>query len=180
MRRVIVQMSVSLDGFVARADHDLSWIFPSLRDDTMRWSTDFLRTVDTHLIGRVNYLEQAAHWPSSTEDIAPLINDAAKIVFSRTLDTVDWKNARLATAEPAQEIAALKKLPGRHIFVPGGAGFVRSLVAQRLVDEFRLLVHPIALGDGLPLFAQDLPLRLVSAQPMRTGVVAVTYEPLRG
>jgi dihydrofolate reductase len=173
----MLMMSVSLDGFVARPDHDLSWIFPQFDDATLRWIISAVSRTDTQLLGRVNYLEQAAHWPASTEEIAPLINGADKIVFSRTLERVEWKNSRLATAEPAEEIARLKRLPGKDIFVPGGATFARSLIHQRLVDLYRLIVHPVALGDGLPLFTERVDLRLVDSTAFPSGAVALTYEP---
>src|SRR5690349_19434979 len=172
-------MSVSLDGFVADPDHDLSWIFDHLGEDTTRWMMDFLRETDTQLIGRVNYLEQAAHWPSSTEEIAALLNEAEKIVFSRTLRTVRWRNSRLTQRDPAAEIAELRAKPGKHIFVPGGAGFVRGLTRQGLVDEYRLLLHPYALGAGLALFDTRVPLRLTGRTGFRGGVQALTYVPIR-
>lgn len=177
MRKVIVQMSVSLDGFVATTDHDLEWIFPQFDDATLAWVRETIQETDTQLIGRVNYLEQAAHWPRSTEGLAPLLNAAEKIVFSRTLERLSWRNSRLATGDPATEIARLKRLPGRHVLVPGGAGFVRGLVDAGLVDEYRLIVHPVALGAGLAIFPRRLKLRLIDQVRFATGAVALTLRP---
>jgi dihydrofolate reductase len=171
----MLMMNVSLDGYVARPDHDLSWLFGDLDQQAGERTFQTLAATDTQLIGRVNYQEQAAYWPSSTQKLAPLINSARKIVFSRTLDRVDWSNSRLATADPATEIARLKQQDGRDIFVPGGASFAQSLSRLGLIDEYKLIVHPIALGAGLPLFADEIDLKLVDSRPFPSGAIALSY-----
>jgi len=176
-RKVVLFMSVSVDGFVARPGGDLSWLAGQVDDEVMAWTIDVVRQTDTQLLGRVAYEEQAQYWPTSTDELAPLINDAEKIVFSSTLDQVEWRNARLAKGDPAEEIAQLKDQPGADILVPGGARFAQSLSGLGLIDEYRLRVHPIALGRGLPLFADESALALVSAKTFSSGVVGLTYRP---
>ena len=177
MRKVALGMNVSLDGYVADSNDQVDWMFASVDDELMNFILDSLREVDTMLMGRVNYEEQAAHWPTSTEAIAPVVNGHEKIVFSTTLDTVDWQNTRLATHDPATEIARLKEQPGRTIGVSGGARFAQSLAAQGLIDEYRLYVHPIVLGSGTPLFTDRLPLRLLHTRTFLQGAVHLVYAP---
>jgi len=177
MRKVVLLMSVSLDGFVARPDGDLSWLFPNINDEAMAWTVDSIRQSDTQIMGRVAYEEQVQHWPNSTDALAPLINDATKVVFSSTLEKVEWKNSRLATASLADEVAQLRQQPGSaDIFVPGGARIAQSLSTLGLIDEYRLLVHPVALGAGMPLFADTVELKLLSSTTFATGAVAMTYN----
>jgi dihydrofolate reductase len=178
MRKVVLIMAVSLDGYVGRPDGDVSWIFPNVDSAVLGWVSDAIRRTDTQLLGRVSYQEQAQHWPTATDDLAPLINGAQKIVFSSTLDTVDeWQNSRLAKADPAEEIADLKRSAGKDIFVPGGARFVQSLSRQGLIDEYRIAVHPVVLGAGLPLFTDEVKLTLVSSRAFDTGVLGLVYRP---
>lgn len=178
MRRVIVMISVSLDGFVATEDHDQSWLFPHLDDEARAWIVELLRRVDTTLIGRVNYEEQAAYWPGRPGTVADLVNAMEKVVFSRTLSSVAWHNSRLAERDLADEIAWLRTRPGGDMYVPGGASFIRELTAAGVVDEYRLIVHPVVLGKGLPLFAQPVDLKLVASTTFATGAVALCYEPV--
>ena len=178
MRRVIVLMSVSLDGYAATEDHDHSWLFPHLDDEAEAWIVELLRRVDTTLIGRVNYEEQAAFWPSQTGTIADLVNAMPKVVFSRTLASVSWQNSWLASGDLAEEVARLRAQPGGDMYVPGGAGFIRALSAAGLVDEYRLIVHPVVLGSGLPLFPERVDLKLLSSKTFQTGAVALCYEPV--
>ncbi|MCT2586823.1 dihydrofolate reductase family protein [Actinophytocola gossypii] len=176
MRKVVLMMSVSLDGFVARTNGELDWLFPNMSADVVDWSSETLSEADTHVLGKENYLEQAAHWPTATDDLAPLINRATKVVFSSTLTTADWANSRIATGDLAKEIDALKQEPGGMIFVPGGARFAQSMSRAGLIDEYRLLVHPVALGAGQPLFAEEIALELIGTRSFETGVTALTYR----
>ncbi|GAA0984251.1 dihydrofolate reductase family protein [Acrocarpospora macrocephala] len=179
MRKVVLGMQVSLDGFVAGPNGELDWIWRTFNDELKELIVGGLRDMDTYLLGRVNYHEQAAHWPTSTDEIAPLINDMTKIVFSETLDRVEWANARLATADPATEIAQLKQRSGKNIAVAGGARFVQSLSRLGLIDEYSLIVHPLALGTGLPLFPglpEPISMRLISIKHFDTGAFHVRYR----
>jgi dihydrofolate reductase len=178
MRKVRLGMNVSLDGFVAGPHGELDWIFRTMDPAQMQWVTEFLREVDTILIGHVTYLEQAATWPRQTSELADLLNAHAKIVFSKQLETVEWNNSRLATADAATEIAQLKQRPGKDIYVTGGARLAQSLSRLGLIDEYNLTIRPVVLGSGMPLFkdqAQPLNLKLVNSRAFDTGAITITY-----
>jgi dihydrofolate reductase len=176
MRKVVLMMSVSLDGFVARPDGDLSWLFPHIDAEAGAWTLDAVRPTDTQLMGGVTYQEQEQYWPTATDELAPMINGADKIVFSSTLEKVEWENSRLATGTPAEEIAKVREKEGGDIFVPGGARLVQSLSKEGLIDVYKLRVHPVVLGAGLPLFTSEVDLRLTDSQTFGSGIVALTYE----
>jgi dihydrofolate reductase len=176
MRKVALGMNVTLDGYVAAADGSLDWAFANFSDELMASSMEVLSQLDTILIGRVNYEEQAAAWPNREGPMADIMNNADKVIFSHTLKQVEWQNARLATASPAQEIARLKQQPGQTIGVAGGARLAQSLSKEGLIDEYRLTVHPVALGSGMPLFVAPITLKLLDTKIMSTGVLVLTYQ----
>ena len=180
MRKLIVQSSVSLDGFVAPAkgapDHRSEPEDPALKQRKLDW----LGHTGTHLMGRVTYEEMAAHWPDSGDDYAAPMNDLPKVVFSKTLQDASWNDTSIARGELAEEISALREEPGGDIVAWGGASFVQALSRAGLVDEYRLVINPVALGDGLPLF-KDLPapvsLQLIEATTYATGAALHIYRP---
>jgi dihydrofolate reductase len=134
-------------------------------------------------MGRVTYREMAAHWPTSTEPYAAPMNDIPKIVFSRTLKQADWPETRIARGDLTSEIGALKRETGNDLLAHGGATFARSLVEAGLVDIYRLIVHPVVLGEGRRIFpARDEPrrFRLADIRTFKTGVVAKTLIPIEG
>jgi dihydrofolate reductase len=180
MRKVIVEMSVSVDGFVAPAkgapDHRSAPEDPVLKQRKLDW----LRDTGTHAMGRVTYQEMAAHWPHSSDAYASPMNELPKVVFSKTLQDANWSNSRVARGELAEEIATLRQEPGGDIIAWGGASFVQALSRAGLVDEYRLVVNPVALGAGLPLFkdlSTPIKLQLVEATTYDTGVVLQIYRP---
>ncbi|MFG3255371.1 dihydrofolate reductase family protein [Streptomyces sp. NPDC048172] len=178
MRKLVLKMNVSLDGFVGTDSGSVDWIFPSLSDDAAAWlAGTTLWQAGTHIMGRTAYLGMAAHWPTSTEVFAAPMNEIPKVVFSRTLQEADWAGTRIADGDLATEIARLKEEPGKDILAHGGASFARALSSLRLVDEYRLIVHPVALGTGLPLFADHLDLTLLSSTPFTGGTAAHVYRP---
>lgn len=179
MRKVVLGMNVSLDGYVATLDGNLDWAFANFDDELAASAIDSLSRIDTGLIGRNNYLEQAAAWPNRQGPMADLVTNMEKIIFSKTLDKLEWQNSRLATGTPAEEIARLKQQPGKDIGVAGGASFAQSLSRDCLIDEYRLTVHPVVLGKGLPLFAAPLKLKLVSSKAFASGVLFLVYQLVR-
>jgi len=170
-------MQVSLDGYVATADGSLDWAFANFDAELGASAVEALSQLDTVLLGRHNYEEQAAAWPNREGPLADIMNNMRKVVFSTTLNKVEWVNSRLAAGSPAEEIARLKQQPGKDIGVAGGARFAQSLSKQALIDEYRLTIHPMALGSGMPLFAAPLKLKLVSSKTLGSGVVVLTYQP---
>ena len=118
----------------------------------------------------------AEHWPDSTEPYAPPMNEIPKVVFSKTLESADWADSTIDSGDLADGIARLRAEPGKDILVHGGAGFAQSLSRERLIDEYRLIVHPIALGAGRPLFGGPVDLELVSARSFPKGAAGLLYR----
>jgi dihydrofolate reductase len=104
-------------------------------------------------MGRHAYEEMAGFWPTSDDEYAKPMNDIPEVVLSRTLTTADWPQSTIASGDLADEISTLKREPGKDMIAWGGAAFAQSLSRLRLIDEYRLVLQPVALGDGLPLFA---------------------------
>jgi dihydrofolate reductase len=180
MRKLVLKMSVSVDGFVADRDRDNQWIFPSMSEDGGAWTLVVISKAGAHLMGRSTYLDMAGYWPTSTEVFAAPMNDIPKVVFSRTLEKAEWPETRIASGDLAEEVNRLKEEPGRDLVAHGGSAFVRALTAAQLVDEYQLLVHPVALGEGMPLFGGRVDLELVGVEAFSGGAVAHTYRPKTG
>ena len=180
MRRVVLQMGVTLDGYVAGPGGEGDWGLPPEDPDVRAWKVASLGRVGTHIMGRVTYEQMAAYWPNETGEYAAFMNKLPKVVFSATLPDAGWPGTRIARGDLATEIAALKAEPGGEIMAHGGAAFVQALSRHRLIDEYRLVILPVALGAGLPLF-KDLPaplhLELVEATTYSTGVAIHVYRP---
>ena len=138
------------------------------------------------LMGRVTYEEWMPYWPSSTDEpYASHINNIPKYVVATTLDKIewgDWKPPTLIKDNLASEINRLKQQPGGNIGVGGSPTLVRSLLQENLLDELKLMIHPVIVGNGKRLFTEDVDLRrmkLVDSQVTGSGVVIVTYQPGR-
>lgn len=179
MRKVRLSMNVTLDGYVAGPNGELDWLFPNVTPAQQASVTEFLREMDTILIGHTTYLEQAAFWPTQTGEMATLMNSHAKVVFSSRLGALEWNRSRLAVSDVAQEIARLKREPGRDIYVTGGAQLAQSLSQRGLIDEYNLTIHPLVLGSGMPLFqepSEQIALTLVNTIPFETGAIQLIYQ----
>jgi len=182
MRKLVLSMGVSLDGLVARPGRfgaggwGLPPEDPALKDRKLGWMQD----VGLHVMGRNTYQEMAEFWPVSDDAYAAPMNEIPKVVFSRTLERAEWADSRIARGDLAQEIAELKREPGKDMLAWGGAAFAQSLTRLGLVDEYRLVMQPVALGQGLPLFKDltaPLRLELVDAQTYNTGAALHVYHP---
>lgn len=212
-RKLVLKMSVSVDGFVAGPNGEIDWIFRSSGgDDSTGWVLDTLRGAGVHIMGSRSYHDMAAFWPYSEMAIAPPMNDIPKVIFSRTgikdgpradqtsrafaeararnaerlgiTPTAEvlesWTEPTVASGDLVEEVLRLKEQPGNYILAHGGARFAQSLAAAGLVDEYRLVVHPVVLGRGLPLFSElrsPADLRLVSVTPFASGAMAAVYQP---
>jgi dihydrofolate reductase len=181
MRRLILQTSISIDGYVAALDGSHPWGEGNEEDEAFkRWILDSVWAAGAHLMGRVTYEEMAAFWPTSTSEYARPMNEIPKVVFSKTLQHADWPETRIARGDLGEEIARLKREPGNDLIAYGGATFDQGLSRLGLVDEYRLMIQPAALGAGLPLF-KDLPgplhLELVEATTYPAGVAVHVYRP---
>jgi len=124
----------------------------------------------------------AEHWPTATGDYAAFMNGRPKVVFSKTLPAAGWAGSRIARGDLADEVAALKAESGGEIMAHGGAAFVQALSRLGLIDEYRLVILPVALGNGLPLFkdlAKPLRVDLTQAKSFADGTVIHVYQPIR-
>ena len=179
MRRLILQTSVSIDGYVAALDGSHPWGEGSADEAFKRWILDSVWAAGAHLMGRVTYEEMAAFWPTSTADYAAPMNEIPKVVFSKDLERADWPESRIARGDLAEEIAKLKRESDKDLIAWGGASFAQSLARHGLIDEYRLTTHPVAVADGEPLF-KDLPapvrLKLVDSKTFKSAVLHV-FEP---
>jgi dihydrofolate reductase len=182
MRKIVVSEFMSLDGVVEAPDQ---WHFPYFNDEMGQavWAT--MTASEAMLIGRVTYEGFAAAWPDrdsrdEPDEMVDFMNKTPKLVVSNTLDTVEWENSTLIKGDAIEEITKIKQGPGGVIGVTGSVTLVRSLLAAGLVDELRLLVHPIVVGEGVRLFAAEgpkVPLKLAESQTFKTGVLNLTYVP---
>jgi len=215
MRKLILKMSLSADGFVGGPNGEIDWIFRSMDDETTSWTMETLSQAGVHIMGSRTFHDMASYWPTSEQPFAAPMNEIPKIVFTRkgyiepttdelttnalkdarinseglfnTADTISlhastWTHVTVATGNLATEIAMLKQQEGKDILAHGGAGFAQSLIGAELVDEYRLLIHPVILGKGLPLFsavAAPFDLKLESSTTFKTGAIANVYTPVR-
>ncbi|QGN50082.1 dihydrofolate reductase family protein [Micromonospora sp. WMMD558] len=186
MRKIVVQMSVSLDGFFEGPDGDLSWHL--VDDELHRHFNAELREMSAFLNGRRNYDLMAAFWPTADRDpaspepvreFAGIWRDMPKIVYSRTLEKADWGTEIVRQVDPA-EVRRLKEQPGGDMAL-GGADIAATFARHNLIDEYRLYVHPVIVGAGRPLFPDDgvrRQLRLAGTRTFGNGVVLLCHERL--
>ena len=182
MRPVVLQMGVTLDGFVHGATGYEDWGLPPEEDEVVAWKATSLRQAGTHIMGRITYEDMAAVWPTTTGVYADVMNEIPKVVFSSTLTRAEWPESRIASGDLAQEIDRLKREPGGVILAHGGATFIDALIRGGLIDEYRLVIHPVAIGHGTGLFSalrEPLRLHLVEARTFTSGTTIHVYRPLK-
>jgi dihydrofolate reductase len=213
MRKLILKMSITLDGFVGGSKGEIDWVFKTGSEDARAWTVDKIWQAGAHLMGRKTFNDMAAYWPNSTEVFAAPMNEIPKIVFSRKgfspsqpgkttaalKDAVrtnradgnnmvstlpnsakSWAEPTVITGDLAQGIRELKGQAGKELIAHGGASFARSLIETGLIDEFWFLTHPVALGQGLGLFAnleRPLYLKLIETKSFSAGGMAHIFRP---
>jgi dihydrofolate reductase len=178
LRKLIVSNLMSLDGFFEGPNHEIDWFV--VDKEFLAYASEMLRSVDAILFGRRTYEHMAAHWPSAPKDeIADKMNSLPKIVFSRTLNKADWNNSRLVSENIADEVSTLKKQAGKDVVVLGSAMLASFLLQEGLIDEYRIILDPIILGRGNPLFSgvnRRIRLKLKDARSLASGVVILYYQ----
>jgi dihydrofolate reductase len=180
MRKVLFFMLISLDGYFEGPNRDLTW--HNVDGEFDLFSFEQLETVDTLLFGRVTYEMMARFWPSQeamAQDplVANKMNSLPKIVFSRTLARVDWNNTRLIKDHWVEEISRLKNQAGKDLIIFGSSDLAVTFIQQSLIDEFRILINPLILGGGKPLFKGlqgQYGLKLVQTRVFGSGNVLLT------
>jgi dihydrofolate reductase len=184
MRKLVLKMSMTLDGYVGGPNGEMDWALRAAHPDGKAWVGETLREAGAHVLGRRQYSDFVGYWPTSPDPLAAAMNEIPKIVVSRSADpelpsAPGWEEPRVIGTDLAAEIAALKAEDGGDLLVQGGASAARALVQAGAVDEYRLVVCPVVLGAGLPLFdgAEPFDLELVDAVRFPTGTQALTYRP---
>lgn len=177
MGQLFWQMMVSLDGFFEGPNRELDWHVTD--GDFARYVQEMLESIDAIVLGRVTYELFADYWPTSKDPEAQAMNDLPKIVFSRTLTHVDWNNSRLVKEPVAEEIARLKRDSRKDVALLGSADLASTFMRLGLIDEYRIMVNPVVLGAGRPMFKeveQRTALKLEKAEMLSSGVVSLHYH----
>jgi dihydrofolate reductase len=183
MRKILAFLVVTVDGYYEGPNGEFDW--PVVDEEFNEFGLRQLEEVDTLLFGRVTYEGMASYWPTPAAEqddprVAAKMNTLPKLVVSRTLDRADWANTRIVRDDVAGELIRLKQQPGKDIAIFGSSDLVVSLLGMGLVDELRIMVHPVVLGAGRSLFRtapERMQLQLVEARPFRSGSVLLTYRP---
>jgi dihydrofolate reductase len=177
MGKLIVSNVMSLDGFFEDSNKKLDWFV--LDEDFFAYSRDMLRSAAALVFGRVTYEHMASYWPSAPKDeIAEKMNNLPKIVFSRTLEKAEWNDSRLAEGDAVDEITRLKQQSGNAIIL-GSATLASSLLQLGLIDEYRVILNPILIGSGHPLFKgirDRVRLKLQETKLLSSGGVVLYYQ----
>ena len=192
MRKLIMKMSISVDGFVSGTNGGNEWIFKTGDEESSAWSVGKIREAGLIIMGRKSFEGMAPYWPTATGPFAAPMNEIPKAVFTQKgfkgIDpgpdaspaAASWAEARVFDGDLAEGISELKAGSGKPIVAIGGAGFMRNLIATGLIDEYVLAIHPVALGSGLPIFTGlSIPfyLKLVDSKAFPGGAMAQIYHP---
>lgn len=185
MRRLNVFNLVTLDGYLAGENGDISW--HQVDEEFQELANRASNSGNTLLFGRVTYELMATYWPrpeaiKNDPIVAQGMNAATKIVFSRTLDKADWNNTRLVKGDPAAEVRRLKQEQGSDLTILGSGSIVAQLAQEGLIDEYQILLNPVVIGRGKTMFEgvkDRLALKLTGTRTFRNGNVLLTYEAVR-
>jgi dihydrofolate reductase len=173
---LVLKMSVSLDGYVAPPDGSTDWVAAGRSPDGASWTLETVSNAGVHLMGATTYASWAGFWPSAPGPFAKPMNDIPKVVFSDSLESADWAETTIASGDLAEAITRLKQeQTSGYLLAHGGARFARSLVDTGLIDEYRLVVHPVVLGAGERLFTAPLTLEPISTTAFSGGAVAHVF-----
>jgi len=184
-RKLIVFNMLTLDGYFEGPHQDIDW--HTTDEEFNDFAVAQLRTIGAILFGRVTYTGMASYWPTemamaTDPEVAGLMNSLPKVVFSKTLTTADWTNTTLLTGDLAQEVARLKQQPGQDLIILGSGTLVANMEALGLIDEYRVIINPVVLGAGTPLFRPErapLRLKLLNSRVFKSGNVLLCYQPIR-
>ena len=190
MRKLIVTEYVTADGVMEDpGGGDKSgyggWSRAFFNEEAGKYKFDEIFSVDALLLGRVTYTGFAKAWPNFKDEagFADRMNGLPKYVVSTTLKTAEWNNSHILTGDVVEEVNQLKQAAGQPILVAGSAQLVHTLREHNMVDEYRLMVHPIVVGGGKRLFHDGTgptALKLVDTKAFSTGIIVLTYAPAEG
>ena len=191
MRKLLMKMSMSIDGFVGGPQGENDWVFMSSDESSKDWSVGQTRQAGMIIMGRKSFEKLASYWPTASGPFAAPMNEIPKAVFTKngyagfvpgadpSPAEASWAGARVFNGDLAEGIRELKAGQGKPIVAIGGAGFMRSLIATGLIDEYVLAIHPVVLGAGLPIFTGlsiPLYLKLVEVKTFPGGIAVHHYS----
>lgn len=186
MRKLKLQVQMSVDGFIAGANGEMDWMVWNWDEKLMDYVKSITAPVDTIVLGRVLAQGFIPHWAAAVndseqaDDSARKLNETPKIVFTKSLETHEWSNTQLAKGDLVKEIKALKKQAGGDIIAYGGGNFVSDLIKHNLIDEYHLFINPTAIGNGMTIFKSletSRNFKLVRAKSFKCGIVVLCYKP---
>ena len=189
MGKIITTTWVTLDGYIAGPNGEMDWVAEHYDAAMAVYETEIVSQADTLLLGRVTYQSFAGSWPHVPDSpnasegekaYARMLNAMRKIVFSRSLESVEWNNSTLRKEVVPEEIEQLKQESGRDMLIYGSASIIQTLTNMGLIDEYQVLVHPLIVGGGKPLFhniGHQVKLKLVNTKTHPSGVVVLSYQP---
>jgi dihydrofolate reductase len=181
MRKVIVSNLVTLDGFFEGPKGELDWFI--VEEEFFDYVKEMFKTIDTILYGRKTYKLMEEYWPAAEDNdptITHFMNKLQKIVFSKTLGKAKWNNSKIIKENIAEEIHEMKKLPGKDMVIFGSGEIVSFLTNQGLIDEYRVILNPVILGEGNPMFKNindKIKLNLFKSKKLKSGVMILYYQP---
>ena len=176
MASLVLKMSVSLDGYVDPLDGDTDWAAAGRSEDGAAWTLETVSNASAHLMGAATYAKWATFWPSAPGPFAEPMNEIPKVVFSNSLTSADWPETTIATGDLAEAVTRIKQeRSDGYLLAQGGVRFARSLVETGLIDEYRLVVHPVVLGAGERLFTAPLTIEPISTTAFSRGAVAHVF-----
>lgn len=186
MRKLILRISISIDGFMEASDGKLGFA-KSRSPEGAALVAEKMGQAGAHLLGRKSFSDMASFWPTASGPLAKAMNEIPKIVFSKkgfdptqVTNVQGWADAKVLTGDLTENIRALKKQPGKDLMAHGGIEFAQNLVQAELVDEFCVAVHPVAAGKGFALFEKlnkPLHLKLIETKVFSTGAMLHIYRP---
>ncbi|RED55075.1 dihydrofolate reductase family protein [Cohnella lupini] len=186
MRKLVLFMHVSLDGYASDSNGGLDWI--PYDEEFEKYAEEIVAEVGSPVYGRTTYRMMESHWPMVLDDPnasrhdmehAKWVQDVKKIVISGSMDNAEWNNTMLIKDNIAEEIKALKEQPGKNLVIFGSPGAARTLLELGLIDEFLLTIGPVILGSGKSAFhdfGEKIRLKLLSSRTLKSGIIAARYE----
>jgi dihydrofolate reductase len=176
MAPLVLKMSVSLDGYIAPPDGSSGWEAAGRSPDGAGWVLDTVRNASVHLMGAATYTKWAGYWPGGSGPFAQPMNEIPKVVFSNSLASADWAGTTIAAGDLAEAVTRIKdEHSGGYLLAQGGARFARSLVKTGLIDEYRLVIHPVVLGSGEQLFTAPLTIEPITTTAFSGGAVGHVF-----
>jgi dihydrofolate reductase len=176
---------ITLDGYFEGPNREIDW--HNVDEEFNEFAIEQLNSTDLLIFGRVTYELMASYWPTETAVkndpiVSGKMNSLPKIVFSKTLTSVNWNNTKLVKENIVEEVMRLKQQPGKDMFIFGSSNLSLTFIKHGLIDEYRIIVNPVVLGRGKPLFKgidSRLNLKLVKTRTFKSGNILLYYEPAK-